>query len=72
METVIFVGIFSTAVWALYTWAMPLKRCPRCGGSKRLGAGGVSRRRCGRCGGVGEVRRVLAPLVGRGDYPVGD
>lgn len=57
-EAVTILAIVASLAWWASLWLWPWKRCPRCGGRRKLtGPDGDVFRRCGRCGGTGEVRR---------------
>lgn len=49
-------------LYVLHVWLVPIGRCFKCGGDKKLaiGKGTKSRRRCSRCGGSGERVRWRA------------
>jgi DnaJ-class molecular chaperone len=53
-------AVFGFAGWQVHVHYYPWKRCPRCGGAKRVKSG-RAHRDCGRCGSEGRVRRWGAP-----------
>jgi hypothetical protein len=62
----ILLGIAAAALYMLSLYVWPLRRCPRCRGT-RVNRGSTGRRfgLCKRCAGTGQVRRLGATTVHR-------
>jgi hypothetical protein len=62
----ILLGITAAALYMLSLYAWPLRRCPRCRGT-RVNRSRTGRRfgLCKRCAGTGQVRRIGATTVHR-------
>ena len=61
MGIVVIIALVVAGLWYFDVQRHPVRRCPRCSGSKHNGGSTESRWGiCGRCGGKGEVRRFGA------------
>jgi len=62
MGIVVIIALAAAGLWWFDVQRHPIRRCPRCNGSKRNAGSSQTRwGTCGRCGGKGEVRRFGAP-----------